>query len=132
MPSFHWLSANGYWQAGELEGAMQSLDDAIACIERTDERVWEAEILRLKGEIHRSTGPAEPAETYFKQAIAVAQGQGAKSLELRATTSLVHLWQGLGKQNEARNLLAGVYSAFTEGFDTADLKEAKALLEQLS
>ncbi len=96
--------------------------------------VWEAEIHRLRGEIHRSRGPDffQLGESCFHQALSVARTQEAKSLELRAATSLARLWQGQGKLDEARGLLAPIYEWFTEGFDTADLKEAKALLKQLS
>ena len=104
-------------------------------MDKTDERFYEAEIYRLKGELllGRSTPDASPRpETCFQQALAVARRQQAKSLELRAAMSLARLWQRQGKRAEARELLAPIYNWFTEGFDTADLQEAKALLDALS
>jgi predicted ATPase len=96
--------------------------------------VWEAEIARLRGVLLlRQTGmQQEEAETWLRQALDVARRQEAKSLELRAAMSLARLWQQQSKQVEARQLLAPVYGWFTEGFDTADLQEAKALLEALA
>jgi len=97
-------------------------------------RWWWAEFLRLRGELHRS-GPAGDrvaAEQSYREALAVAQGQQAKSLELRAATSLVRLWRDEGRRDEGRDLLAPVYGWFTEGFDTPDLAEAKALLSSLT
>ena len=134
VTTFYWLSAIGHWQLGDSETALQLLDDASALITRIDERFWEAEIHRLRGEIHRSRGPDffQLGESCFNQALSVAQTQEAKSLELRAATSLARLWQGQGKNDEARELLGPIYEWFTEGFDTADLKEAKALLDELS
>ena len=104
----------------------------------TGERLWEIEIYRLNGEllsqpqVHGSKSQVqEEAEKCFHKAIALAQKQEAKSWELRAATSLARLWQSQGKAPEARALLAPVYEWFTEGFDTQDLKDAKALLEEL-
>ena len=97
-------------------------------------RWWEAELHRLRGELllqHAVTQPEE-AEACFQQALAVARRQQAKSLELRPAMSLSRLWQQQGKRAEARELLAPIYGWFTEGFDTADLQEAKALLEALT
>jgi predicted ATPase len=112
-------------------------------MERTGEHVWQAEVSRLKGalllaqECQRANvkgqmSKVEEAEACFQQAIAVAQQQRAKSWELRAATSLAWLWHSQGKTAAARDLLAPVYEWFTEGFDTADLKDAKALLDELS
>jgi predicted ATPase len=94
-------------------------------------------LYRLQGELllHRSAGPQErgsESEACFQQALAIARRQQAKSWELRAAMSLSRLWQQQGKQAEARALLAPIYGWFTEGFDTADLQEAKALLEELA
>ena len=97
------------------------------------ESVFEAELLRLKGELSLVLGESNAlAEEMFLRAIRVSQIQEAKSLELRAATTLARLWRDQGKRQEARDLLAPVYDWFTEGFDTPDLKETKALLEQLS
>jgi predicted ATPase len=107
---------------------------AQAAVQKTGEHFYEAELYRLKGELllalpadHQAEG-----ERCVRQALALARRQQAKSLELRAALSLSRLWQGQGKRKEARQLLAAIYSWFSEGFDTADLQEAKALLEELS
>jgi predicted ATPase len=123
--------ACGY--TGQIEVGLHALDEALAHVATTGERVWEAELHRLKGELlsQHATGQ-EAAETCCQQALTVSQGQGARWLELRAAMSLARLWQSQGKRAEARELLAPIYSWFTEGFDTADLQEAKALLEALA
>ena len=116
------------------EAGLTALAEALTLAETTGERWYEPELYRLKGELllqQNSDNQAE-AETCLYQAIAIAQNQQAKSLELRATTSLARLWQQQGKQDEAREALAVVYAWFTEGFDTADLQEAKALLDELA
>jgi predicted ATPase len=109
------------------------LAEAWALVDRTDERWWEAELYRLKGELlfQQAVSEALQVETCFAHALAVARRQQARSLELRAATSLARLWQHQGKRAEAYELLAPIYGWFTEGFDTADLQEAKALLEEL-
>jgi predicted ATPase len=103
-------------------------------MEQQEERWWEAEIHRLRGVmLLRQTPPAqEEAATCLQQALAVARHQQARSLELRAAMSLARLWQQQGKSAAARGLLAPLYGWFTEGFETADLQEARALLEQLA
>jgi predicted ATPase len=101
-------------------------------VEQTDERHREAELYRLKGELLLLQGDDAEAEASFHKAIEVARRQQAKSWELRATVSLCRLWQQQGKLEEARQLLTEIYGWFTEGFDTPDLQEAKALLEGLS
>ena len=102
-------------------------------MEQHEERWWEAEIYRLRGVLLlRQTGtPQAEAETWFQRALDVARRQEAKSLELRAAMSLARLWQQQGKRAEAYDLLAPIYGWFTEGFDTADLQEASALLDAL-
>src|SRR4029077_20318331 len=107
---------------------------AITAVETTKERWCEAEVHRVAGEIAlKSTDrDAAEAETYFERALAVARQQQAKSWELRAAMSLARLWRNQGKPQQARELLAPVYAWFTEGFDTRDLKEAKALLDELA
>ena len=102
-------------------------------VEQHEERWWEAEIYRLQGVLLlRQTGTSQAeAEAWLQRALDVARRQEAKSLELRAAMSLSRLWQQQGKRAEARVLLAEVYDWFTEGFDTADLQDAKALLEEL-
>jgi predicted ATPase len=95
---------------------------------------WEAELYRLKGQLllQQSSDNATEAESCFQQAISIAKKQSAKSWELRASTSLARLWQFQDKRQEAYDLLAPVYNWFTEGFDTADLQEAKQLLDELA
>ena len=126
------LLAEGYWKNGQVEEGLSVLAEALDFVEKTDERFYEAELYRLKGEMTLQQSKVEDAETCFQTAIEIAQKQSAKSWELRAAMSLARLWQEQGKNDEARELLAPVYNWFTEGFDTADLKEAKALLEELS
>ena len=103
-------------------------------MEKTKERFWEAEVHRIGGEIAlMSDDPdAAKAEDYFERALDVARQQQAKSWELRAAMSMARLWRSQGKSRQARELLAPVYGWFTEGFDTLDLKEAKALLDELA
>ena len=103
-------------------------------MEATKERVWEAEVHRVAGEIARKSPQpdAAKAQAYFQRALEIARQQQAKSWELRAATSMARLWRDQGKRDEARELLASVYGWFTEGFDTLDLKEAKALIDELS
>ena len=110
------------------------LGDAMNAIESSGERLWEAEVNRLAGEIALvSPGQLSArAQQYFERALTVARQQQAKPWELRAAMSLARLWCDQGKVQQARELLAPVYGWFTEGFDTRDLKEAKALLEELS
>ena len=106
----------------------------MTAVETTKEKWFEAEIHRVAGEIAlMSPEPdAAKAEAYFERALAVARKQQAKSWELRAAMSMARLWRDQGKRQEARDLLAPVYGWFTEGFDTLDLKEAKALLDSLA
>jgi predicted ATPase len=103
-------------------------------VEATEERWWEAEVHRIAGEIAlKSQQPdAAKAEAYFERTLSVARAQQAKSWELRAAMSMARLWRDQGKRDEAHDLLAPVYGWFTEGFDTRDLKDAKALLDELA
>jgi predicted ATPase len=109
-------------------------EGGFPCVGSTKGRFYEAELDRLTGELRlaQCSEDRAAAEACFQQALAVASRQQAKSWELRAAVSLSHLWQQQGKRAEARQLLAEAYGWFTEGFDTADLQEAKALLEELS
>ena len=120
--------------AGQFDDAWRSIGEAMTAVETTKERWWEAEVNRTAGEITLlSPEPdAAKAEAYFDRALAVARQQQAKSWELRAAMSLARLWRDQGKVQQARELLAPVYGWFTEGFDTRDLKDAKALLEELA
>ena len=119
---------------GHTEDGLQALAEAHTLVEQHEERWWEAEIYRLRGVLLlRQTGtPQAEAEAWFQRALDVARRQEAKSLELRAAMSLARLWQQQGKRAEAYDLLAPIYGWFTEGFDTADLQEAKALLDALA
>jgi predicted ATPase len=119
---------------GHTQDGLQALAEAHTLVEQQEERWWAAEVSRLRGVLllkHPETSQAE-AETWFHQALAVARHQEAKALELRAAMSLSRLWQQQGQRQEAYDLLAPIYHWFTEGFDTADLQEAKALLETLA
>jgi len=122
-----------YGEAGQLQEGLAILAEALGQIEKTGERICEAELHRLKGELllKQSPGNTAPAEIAFQKAIETARQRSAKSWELRAVTSLARLLAKQGKRNEARNMLADIYNWFTEGFDTADLKDAKALLDEL-
>ena len=131
-----WLPclAIAYADLGQFDNAWRCIDEAMATIEITKERLFEAEVNRIAGEIAlKSPEPdAAKAVEYFELALAVARQQQAKSWELRAAMSIARLWRDQGKVQQARELLAPVYGWFTEGFDTRDLKEAKALLDELA
>jgi len=126
------LLVKAYGQVRQAKAGLDVLAEALAIVEKSDGRAWEAELYRLKGELLLQTEAKAEAEKCFWQAIDVARRQGAKSLELRATVSLGRLWQGQKKKEEARQMLAEIYGWFIEGFDTVDLKEAWTLLEELS
>jgi predicted ATPase len=117
---------------GEHSAALAAARDGLGSVEKTGHRQWEAELHRLEGVALSGLNRLEEGQTALEKAMRVAQGQEAKAHELRATTSLARLWGEQGRRSEARDLLAPVYGWFTEGFDTADLKEAKALLEDVS
>jgi predicted ATPase len=132
-PYFLALLAEAHSVIGQPEAGLPVLTEALALVGTTGERWYEPELYRLQGVLllqQHADNQAE-AERCFRHAIAIAQTQQAKSLELRAATSLARLWQQQGKRPEAYDLLAPVYHWFTEGFDTADLQDAKALLEAL-
>jgi class 3 adenylate cyclase/predicted ATPase len=137
-PYFLSLLAEAYGRVGQVQAGLDVLAEALNVVNKTGERYYEAELCRLKGELlSRSVvkslaSRVQEAESWFRQAIGISRRQSAKSLELRAVTSLSRLLRQQGKKKEARQMLAEVYGWFTEGFDTADLKEAKALLEELS
>ena len=132
-PLFFSYLTRPYMELSQFNEAWRCIGDAVTAIDATKERVWEAEVNRIAGEIAlKSSQPdAAKAEAYFERALAVAREQQAKSWELRAAMSMARLWRDQGKRDEARDLLAPVYGWFTEGFDTLDLKEAKALLDEL-
>jgi predicted ATPase len=133
-PHFLSMLAEVHRSLGQPEAGLTALREALTLVEKTGERYYEAELHRLQGELllQQAAPEVSHAETCFQQALDMARGQQAKSLELRAAMSLSRLWQQQGKRQEARTLLAGVYHWFTEGFDTADLQEAKALLHAVS
>ena len=133
-PYFLALLAEMYGEIGQAEEGLNTLGEALAAVHKSGERHWEAELYRLRGELLLKSKIQRLSEagTSFRQAIEISHRQSAKSLELRAVTSLSRLWQRQGKKVDARKMLAEIYGWFTEGFDTADLKEAKALLEELS
>ncbi|MEW6296360.1 MAG: adenylate/guanylate cyclase domain-containing protein [Thermodesulfobacteriota bacterium] len=154
-PHFLVLLAEAYGKTGQTEEGLNALAEALAAAEKNGERINEPELCQLKGELtlqkegrdwrvgsgpsspipslrpQVSSGVAQAAERDFLKALEIARQQ-AKSLELRASVSLARLWQQQGKRQEAHNLLAEIYGWFTEGFDTADLQEAKALLDELA
>jgi predicted ATPase len=118
---------------GSFDEGLRAIDEGFKFIERTGQRYYEAELHRLKGELLLAQNSSNAqAQECFRTAIDVARRQHAKSWELRATTSLVRLLRDTERRDEARAMLAEIYNWFTEGFDTADLKDAKALLDQLA
>ena len=155
-PHFLALLAEACGKVGQTEEGLSALTEALGIVHKNGEREYEAELYRLKGtltlqqESQKAKGKAQKSkvsnpksqilnpksqgevEACFLKAIDIAQKQQAKSLELRATVSLARLWQQQGKQKEAHQMLSEVYGWFTEGFDTKDLQEAKALLEALT
>ena len=134
VPLFLSDLAWAYAELGRCDEASRCIDEVITTLETTEERWFEAEASRVAGEIRLRLPMADAtkAQGYFERALTVAREQQAKSWELRAAMSLARLWRDQGKVQEARELLAPVYGWFTEGFDTRDLKEAKALLEELA
>jgi DNA-binding winged helix-turn-helix (wHTH) protein/predicted ATPase len=128
------LLAEACGWAGLIDDALQALADGFADIQKTEERWWEAELHRLRGELLRSqkVHNSVEAEACFHRAIEIARGQRAKSLELRAAMSLGRLWRDQGRRDDAHQLVAGVYGWFTEGLDTPDLRETRSLLDELS
>jgi predicted ATPase len=132
-PYYLALLAEATGKAGQVEEGLHLLAEALAVANDTGECRWDAELHRLTGELllARPVVHHAEAETRLRQALTIAHGQQAKSYELRAAMSLARLWQQQGQRAEASSLLAPIYGWFTEGFDTPDLQEAKALLEQL-
>ena len=133
-PFYTALLADAHRRAADGDQALEVLREALEEVELTDQRVYEAELHRLRATVllSRTPSPTGEAETCLRRALAVARGQKTRLWELRAATDLARLWQAQGKPREARDLLEPVYAWFTEGFDTPDLKEAGALLEELA
>jgi predicted ATPase len=134
LPYYLALLVEAYGKAGDAEAGLRVLADALAAVHKTGERQHAAELYRLQGELllTHDTPDTQAAERCLLQAVEVARQQQAKSLELRAAMNLSRLWQQQGKRTAAHKLLAPIYSWFAEGFDTADLQEARTLLEALS
>jgi predicted ATPase len=126
--------ARAHAELGQFEEAWRCIGEAMTAVETKKEKWCEAEVHRVAGEIALKSPGSDTtkAQTHFERALSVARAQQAKSWELRAATSLARLWRDQGKRQQARNLLAPVYGWFTEGFDSRDLKEAKALLDELA
>jgi predicted ATPase len=126
--------AEAYGRLGQIEAGLGAVAQALAAVNKSGEGVWKAELKRLRGDLllTQSDENGPEAEACFRQAIAVASRQQAKSLELRATLSFSRLLQRQGKREDARRILADIYEWFTEGFDTPDLKDARALLDELT
>ena len=131
-PHTYALLAQAYAGCQRGDDSLRLLDEALAITERTAEHWITPELYRLKGEIVlQAGGVTATAESYFQQSLTVARERSAKSWELRSAVSLARLWRDQGRSRQARELLVPVYDWFTEGFDTADLREAKLLLESL-
>jgi predicted ATPase len=139
----HWLAllAEAYGKVGQAEKGLSLVSKGLALADKTGEQSHQPELFRLKGELtlqrtglgdSQSETQQQDAEACFQKAIEIARRQQAKSLELRAAMSLSRLRQHQGRREEARSMLAEIYNWFTEGFDTADLKDAKALLDELA
>ena len=125
--------ASAYAELGQFDDAWRCIREAMTCVETSKETWCESEVNRIAGQIALMSSEPDPAkvQAFFEPALAVARQQQAKSWELRAAMSMARLWRDQGTVQQARELLAPVYGWFTEGFDTRDLKEAKALLEEL-
>jgi predicted ATPase len=134
MPLYLPFLATAYADLGQFDYAWRCIKEAITAVETTGDKWCEAEVNRVAGEIALLSPEPEKAkaDAHFDRALSVARKQQAKSWELRAAMSLARLWRDQGKPQQARELLAPVYGWFTEGFETLDLKEAKALLEELA
>jgi predicted ATPase len=134
LPEYLGHLANAHTQLGQVDDAWRCIAEAMTITKASGETWYEAELHRISGEIalHSPEPDAPKAEAHFDRALAVARVQQAKSFELRAAMSMARLWRDQGRRDEARELLAPVYGWFTEGFDTLDLKEAKALLDELA
>jgi predicted ATPase len=126
--------ADAHARLGKFDDAWRCIGEGMAASDTSKESWCDADIHRLAGDIVLLSGKpdAAKAEAYFERALVIAHKQLAKSFELRAATSMARLWRDQGKREQARKLLAPVYGWFTEGFDTLDLKQAKALLDELA
>jgi predicted ATPase len=126
------MLAEAYARLGQAEPGLRAIAEAKGLVARNDEHMWEAELDRVEGALLKVQGASRPEiEACFARAVAATRQQGAKSLELRAASSLARLWADRGRRRQAHDLLAPIYGWFTEGFETADLKAAKTLLDEL-
>lgn len=134
VPYYLSLKADAYSDLDQIEAGLDALGEGLEVTQRTGEVWWNAEIYRRTGnlQLRKSTPDEHRAESLFQEALLLARRQQAKSLELRAAIDLAQLWRDQGKPKDAHDLLRSVYEWFTEGFETADLKQAKALLDELS
>jgi predicted ATPase len=134
VPLFLSMLGSAFAEVRQFDQARRCIDEAMAPAEASGERWFDAETYRIAGEVELRSPERKSAsvQRYFEQALGVARAQQVRSCELRATTSLARLWRDQGRRTEARDLLARVYDWFTEGFYTLDLKEAKAMLEELA
>jgi predicted ATPase len=126
------FTAEAQAKLGLVEESLQTVDEALNIVERTDERVWEAELYRIWAETLLQQDKQSAAEECYHKALGISRQQRAKSFELRASTGLANLWKTQGQPDQARLFLEKIYDWFTEGFDTPDLIEAKSLLDELS
>jgi predicted ATPase len=126
------LLARAQARAGALDDALATLDRVLEHVRVARDPWYEPDLLRIRGELLLEKGKFEAAERSFSAALGQARATAARAWELRAATSLARLWRDQGRRAEAHDLLAPVYGWFTEGFDTADLKDARALLDELS
>jgi predicted ATPase len=131
LPHYQALLTRSYYLIGNLDAALEAVNMGLALVDETGECYYEAELKRLKGDLFFAQGKEAQAEACFREAIKVARDQNAKSWELRSATSLAHLWQMQGKGSDALPMISEIYSWFTEGFDTFDLKNARSLLTEL-
>ena len=127
------MLAETYLQHSRVKEGLAAIAEAAELMERTHEHTWKAELTRIEGELrNQQQASAGNIEAYFQRAVSIAHDQNARAFELRAATSLARLWHQQGRRAEAHDLVAPVYGWFTEGFDTADLKDAKTLLDELA
>ncbi len=132
LPVVRWALAEAQAKVGQPQEALSTLDEALAQVEETDERHWEPELHRLRAELLLRLGHEAEAEASLNESLGIARRQQAKFWELRSTVSLARLWQGQGNRDEARQVLGEIYGWFTEGFDTIEMREARALLQALA
>jgi len=131
VPYWHALIAEIHGQLEQPEEGLALIEESFEIVNKTDHRMWEAELHRIKGELLLLSKAESEVEDCYEKALEVARAQEAKSFELRAAMSLGQLWQSQGKQKQAKKMLNKVYSWFTEGFETKDLRDAKQLLAEL-